>query len=121
LDASISKWAKAPVFDAKYGFGGNGPLVPVNASDPFEVPGRTGGGCVTDGPFKKMTVNLGPLGSVAGNPRCLKRDLSPYFAGRYLGRNQTLLTLSQEDYGHFDNVVQGGPSFEASGVHGGGQ
>ncbi|KAL2289210.1 hypothetical protein FJTKL_02238 [Diaporthe vaccinii] len=34
--------------------------------------------------------------------------------------NQTELTLSQGDFGWFDRVVEGGPSFDASGIHGGG-
>jgi len=112
---------KVTVFDPVYGFGGNGPLIPVNASNLFEVPDRTGGGCVVDGPSKNMVVRMSPQGSVSGNPRCLARGLSPYFAGRYLGMNQTKLTLAQSDFGWFDRVVEGGPSFHASGIHGGRQ
>lgn len=112
----------SPVFDAESGFGGNGPYVEGNASDPFAVPGRTGGGCVLDGPFSGRDdfVHLGPAGSVSYNPQCLKRDLSPSFARRYLGMNQTALTLSQGGFGWFARVVEGGPSFDASGIHGGG-
>ena len=113
-----SKFTESPVFDPVFGFGGNGPFVPSNNTN--DVPGRTGGGCVEDGPFRDLVVNLGPLDDLSGNPRCLKRDFSPYFAGRYLGMNQTELTLEQPDFGWFDNVVEGGPSFDASGVHGGG-
>ncbi|KAL1638483.1 hypothetical protein SLS56_000292 [Neofusicoccum ribis] len=110
----------SPVFDPVFGFGGNGLLIPVNLSDPLSVPGRTGGGCIQDGPFVNLTVNLGPLSDLSGNPRCLARDFSPYFANRYLGMNTTQVTLSQPDFGWFDRVVEGGPSFDASGVHGGG-
>jgi tyrosinase len=115
-------FARSPVFDADTGFGGNGQFVPVNESNPFEVPGRTGGGCVQDGPFAgdSQLVHLGPTSSVTYNPQCLKRDFSAGFARRYLGLNQTQLTLSQPNYGWFDSVVEGGPSFDASGVHGGG-
>lgn len=108
------------MFDPVFGFGGNGLLIPVNLSDPLSVPGRTGGGCIQDGPFVNLTVNLGPLSDLSGNPRCLARDFSPYFANRYLGMNTTQVTLSQPDFGWFDRVVEGGPSFDASGVHGGG-
>ncbi|KAK8088223.1 Tyrosinase-like protein orsC [Apiospora hydei] len=56
---------------------------------------RQGGGCITSGPFKNMTVNLGPVSpamdgetkvpsTFAWNPRCLKRDLSAYTAGKWL-------------------------------------
>ncbi|KAL1627406.1 hypothetical protein SLS54_002331 [Diplodia seriata] len=117
---SQTDFVNSPVFDPVYGFGGNGLAIPVNTSDPLSVPGRTGGGCIQDGPFANLTVNLGPLSDLSGNPRCLARDFSPYFAGRYLAMNQTQLTLSQADFGWFDRVVEGGPSFDASGVHGGG-
>lgn len=119
---SAEDWAKSPVFDAKTGFGGNGAYVEGEPGNPFEVPGRTGGGCVVDGPWagKGDVVHLGPQDGVVYNPQCLKRDLSPYFAARYLAVNQTQLTLRQPDFGTFDRVVQGGPSFEMSGVHGGG-
>ncbi len=122
LDTPANRWAASPVFDARTGFGGNGGWVEVDAANPFAVPGRTGGGCVTDGPFAGVQdlVHLGPTDGVTYNPQCLKRDFSPYFAGRYLGWNQTRLTLAQPDFGAFDQVVQGGPSFEMSGVHGGG-
>ncbi|KAM7201578.1 tyrosinase [Naviculisporaceae sp. PSN 640] len=122
LDTPSSQFAQSPVFDPITGFGGNGPYVSSDPNNPFEVPGRTGGGCVQDGPFAGINdlVHLGPGDSTAYNPQCLKRDFSPYFAGRYLGMNQTLLTLSQGDFGWFNTLVEGGPSFEASGVHGGG-
>lgn len=119
---SDEAFASSPVFDAELGFGGNGPYVEGNSSDPFAVPGRTGGGCVSDGPFagRDDFVHLGPASSVSYNPQCLKRDLSPGFARRYLGMNQTELTLRQGDFGWFARVVEGGPSFDASGIHGGG-
>ncbi|KAK4454570.1 tyrosinase [Podospora aff. communis PSN243] len=123
LDTPASNFANSPVFDALTGFGGNGPLEPVNPNSPFPpVPGRTGGGCVVDGPFTGIPdlVHLGPFASVTYNPQCLKRDLSPYFAARYLALNQTQLTLSQPDFGWFARIVEGGPDYELSGVHGGG-
>ena len=116
----LGNFTYSPLWDAQTGFGGNGPFVAVSEDDPFAVPGRTGGGCVSDGPFKNMIVNMGPSSNVTGNPRCLSRDFSPYFAGRYLGINVTKATLSQPDFGWFDRVVEGGPSFDASGLHGGG-
>ncbi|KXN80929.1 Tyrosinase [Leucoagaricus sp. SymC.cos] len=115
-----SRFVESPMWDPITGFGGNGPFVEIDPSNPFAVPGRTGGGCVQDGPFKNMTVRMGPVGDVSGNPRCLSRDFSPYFAGRYLGRNVTKHTLAQPDYGWFARVVEGAPSFDDSGVHGGG-
>ncbi|KAK3362308.1 hypothetical protein B0T25DRAFT_586665 [Lasiosphaeria hispida] len=120
LDTPANKWANSPVFDGQTGFSGNGAYVAGDPSNPFEVPGRTGGGCVPDGPFagNDNLVDLGPSGSVTYNPQCLRRDLGPYFAARYLAKNQTQLTLAQPDFGWFARTVEGGPSFEASGVHG---
>ncbi|KIJ50748.1 hypothetical protein M422DRAFT_44383 [Sphaerobolus stellatus SS14] len=115
-------WEKSPVFDAVNGFGGNGPYIPIPDGIPAEyvVPGRTGGGCVTNGPFKNMTVRIGPQDDISGNPRCLSRDFSPYFAGRYLGWNTTAYTLAATDFGRFARRVEGEPSFEGSSIHGGG-
>ncbi|KAK6503861.1 hypothetical protein TWF481_008864 [Arthrobotrys musiformis] len=116
-----AKFFASPIWDANLGFGGNGALLPVPAEQAaFAVPGRTGGGCVTTGAFKNMVVNLGPGNDFVGVPRCLSRDMSPYFAGRYLAKNQTKITLQAQNFYDFDVVVEGGPSFEASGVHGGG-
>jgi tyrosinase len=123
LDTPAEQWASSPIFDPATGFGGNGEWVENDPNSFFPpVPGRTGGGCVQDGPFAGVPdlVHLGPMDSVTYNPQCLKRDFSPYFAGRYLGMNQTQVTLAAPDFGSFDQVVQGGPSFDASGVHGGG-
>lgn len=108
----------SPIFDGILGFGGNGPFVPGPTSG--SVPGRTGGGCVTNGPFKDMQVRIGPGDSVSGNPRCLTRDFSPYFAGRYLGQNVTQQALRQPSFVAFDRAIEGGPSFDLSGLHGGG-
>lgn len=120
--ASETDYVQAPVFDSEFGFGGNGKYIASNASDPFYVPGRNGGGCVLDGPFSGngSIVHLGPQNSVTYTPRCLRRDFSPSFAMEYLSLDQTILTLKQQDYGWFARTVEGEPSFSASGVHGGG-
>ncbi|KAF1999790.1 Di-copper centre-containing protein [Amniculicola lignicola CBS 123094] len=120
LDTPADEFMESPVFDDRYGFGGNGALVPIDESDPNEVLGRTGGGCIEGGPFKDLVVRLGPLNGLGDNPRCLTRDLAPYYAARFLGRNQTELTLRQKDFGWFDRVLQGGQTFDASGIHDGG-
>ncbi len=59
---------------------------------PIYLPAGSGGGCITSGPFKDMSVNLGPAaldipggeivsnpdGPLSYNPRCLKRSLTDY-------------------------------------------
>ncbi|KAF3910242.1 hypothetical protein ABW21_db0203966 [Orbilia brochopaga] len=69
----MNEW---PIFNNHSGFGGNGPY--VDGDNPFDIPERSGGGCVPRGPFKypKWVVNLGPGPSIDYNPRCLKRDFS---------------------------------------------
>lgn len=47
------------------------------------LPPGLGGGSVTTGPFANMTINLGPVESVAYNPRRLKRDINPALTSRY--------------------------------------
>lgn len=75
-----------------------------------------------DGPWagRNDVVHLGPGNSTVLNKQCLKRDLAPEFAARYLGWNQTRLTLGMGSYEEFTGSVEGKTSFEESGVHGGG-
>ena len=67
----------------------NGTGIPSNAMPSFVIPPGNGSGCVTSGPFRNMTVRLGPitpsLYGLQANPqadglglneRCLRRDLS---------------------------------------------
>ncbi|KAK7214684.1 hypothetical protein V2G26_002687 [Clonostachys chloroleuca] len=88
LDTSSPEaFFNSPIFDAKTGFGGNGDWIPGNITHPMEgifvtsggldIPDRTGGGCVPDGPFKGMVNHLGPNDSLAYNPHCVRRDFSP--------------------------------------------
>jgi tyrosinase len=119
---SSAQFTQSPVFDATFGFGGNGPYLPSPPGSPpgFEVPGRTGGGCVANGPFSTMVVRMGPADDMTGNPRCLHRDLSPTFATQFLNEGITEDTISKSDYGHFMRAVEGETNFEHSGIHGGG-
>ena len=109
------------MWDATYGFGGNGPYVEVPPGTPFfNIPGRTGGGCVLDGPFKDMVVNMGPGPDTNGNPRCLTRDFSPYVAASWSGVNMTNLSMKQKDFGWFNRISNGLSNINDLGIHGGG-
>ncbi|EWC43835.1 hypothetical protein DRE_07279 [Drechslerella stenobrocha 248] len=115
------KFFDSPLWDTdEAGFGGNGDFIPMAEGGFPPVPGRTGGGCVNGGAFQNMSVNLGPADSKALNSRCLTRDFSPYFAGRYLQKNETARALTATNFYVFDDLVEGGPSYDASGIHGGG-
>ncbi|KAK2730298.1 tyrosinase central domain protein, partial [Colletotrichum kahawae] len=77
------------IFDSESGFGGNGEWVPGTLEDPEEgvpvtadgVPvsfdGRTGGGCIPNGPFANMTIHMGPGASTAYYEWCVRRDFMP--------------------------------------------
>lgn len=44
---------------------------------PLILAARTGGGCVTNGPFANLEIRLGPGPRTASNKRCLNRDFGP--------------------------------------------
>ncbi|KAI9841941.1 MAG: hypothetical protein M1838_003337 [Thelocarpon superellum] len=129
----------SPVFDgSEYSMSGDGAPVPhagLNLTVPgfatLLLPPGTGGGCVMSGPFKNLSVNLGPIGlpgvspnigpdgDASGyNPRCLKRDLNAYIASRWAtaGAVKELLT-AHDDIGSFQMAMQGSPGSPELGVH----
>jgi tyrosinase len=88
----------------------------------------TGGGCVTTGPFKNMTISLGPMSPVVRpsparnpqangygkNPRCLRRDMTDTL-GKNFGKTSDIVgqITSFNNVLAFQNYMQGG-----RGVHG---
>ncbi|KAJ5150777.1 Tyrosinase [Penicillium coprophilum] len=100
----------------------------------IHLPTGNGGGCVTSGPFKDYSVNLGPValmlpggetGSTANplayNPRCLKRDLSTKIVKDYANFTAIVdLILRHDDIYDFQMNMQGVPGSGNIGVHGGG-
>jgi tyrosinase len=136
--------ASSPIFDGSdYSMSGNGAFIPgkgpitllLGDYAPVVLPPGTGGGCVTTGPFKDYTVNLGPVsmplnnGSVIGggpgtglayNPRCMKRDISAAINMAYANATSVLNLLKQNSIANFQLVMQGVPGSGNIGVHGGG-
>ncbi|KAF5704915.1 monophenol monooxygenase [Fusarium mundagurra] len=114
----------SPIFDAETGFGGNGVFIDISSwtNVTRQVAGRTGGGCVTDGPFAKgeFEVHAGPDNSTAYKPRCLARDISAEYGISKLNQTVVDWTLQAKDFFEFDQRVQGGVSAESQGYHGGG-
>lgn len=113
LDAA--DFANSPIFDTETGFGGNGEWVPGNfthpdpdlvVNTPWDVPDRTGGGCITDGPFAGMVTNLGPADGIALNPHCIRRDFAPESFANMSGPTLVEEGMSQPDYGWFDRVTE---------------
>ncbi|KAL2064242.1 hypothetical protein VTL71DRAFT_4736 [Oculimacula yallundae] len=96
------------------------------------IPPGEGGGCVTTGPFKNMTVNIGPFSaSISGvptnpqadglgyNPRCLRRDINPNAAAR-TATNYTYDLITEPlnaDIYWFQTVMEGQFKVDNWGVH----
>ncbi|KAI5779911.1 hypothetical protein DFH27DRAFT_489060, partial [Peziza echinospora] len=110
LDSGPGKDVRnSPVFDDKYGFGGNGAVAPT-PPDTFSstaLPGGTGNGCVVSGPFKDMVLNIGPGPNVTYNPRCLSRSINPEVANKYLSTPNVTPLWSTKNYDEFSTMVEG--------------
>ncbi|CCX12663.1 hypothetical protein FPQ18DRAFT_87268 [Pyronema domesticum] len=122
--ASGDKMDDWEIFDSEYGFGGNGPWMEIpEGQEVFPVPGRTGGGCVPDGPFttKNFHVGLGPGANASvSNPHCLRRDFSPEIVEYNLVQETWDEVVGQSDYGRFAKRLEAEPSWGMKNIHGGG-
>jgi tyrosinase len=132
----------APIFDGSdLSIGGNGVFVnhsainiPSDALPYIQIPPGTGGGCIKDGPFRNMSVNLGPVSPVLKNisvnpqpdglgynPRCLRRDISQYAAQNWVqDQNVTDLITQSPNISAFQTTLQGNFPVGFLGVHTGG-
>lgn len=129
LDAvSEAAVLKSPVFDPVYGFGGNGPYIADVSSFPDDwktivpIPGRLGGGCMTDGPFASRQIPRGPANHTEYTPHCLRRDISPYLIT--MPANATCLNWALNSVSHFqlDRNIEGlGLAVEDMRIHAGGR
>jgi tyrosinase len=129
----------SPIFDGSaYSISGNGEYtnhtgasIPSPAMPFIKLPPGSGGGCITTGPFKNMTVNLGPVAPVSSdvqlnprpdglgyNPRCLRRDIGTYAASiASTDANSTDLIKNNAYIGDFQTVMQGEFAAGLLGVH----
>ena len=112
---------KSPIWDAETGFGGNGPYEENPDKNPkVPTPTRTGGGCVTDGPFKDMVIHIGPGQNLERNEQCLRRDWVPDLMTRGLSTASVNDAIKEKTFGAFDKIAQGGVTLEEMTYHGGG-
>ncbi|KAI0023881.1 hypothetical protein F4780DRAFT_769121 [Xylariomycetidae sp. FL0641] len=121
----------SPLFDgSETSMGSNGaPLNRTGGGRDSFFPTGSGGGCVTEGPFKNYTVNFGPNTAedpLDPNPRCLKRDLNTGICAQFASlRNTTEVILESPDIALFQANIQGDFRWPAArkwgfAVHGGG-
>lgn len=113
----------------------NNTYFPSAANPLIVVPPGTGGECVTAGPFKNMSVNLGPglfgaqysnvplnpqADGLGYNPRCLRRDISKYVSQLALtDADVAHLITARTDIASFQNDMEGLFNYNISqlGVH----
>ena len=113
--------------------------IPTNDAPQIKIPKGNGGGCVTSGPFKDWSINLGPVFTDSNcvprnpisnqtdpnvglgyNPRCLKRDISSWTSSQWTNDEQVVSLLNSPDMKTFWANMQGGdPAFANNfmGVH----
>ncbi|KAF3020245.1 hypothetical protein E8E14_012263 [Neopestalotiopsis sp. 37M] len=115
-DTNSTAVFSSPVFDPETGFGGNGPYVETNTTtNPFNLTGRTGGGCVVNGPFTQdqFSVNV-------PSPHCLTRDFTPPIMNSFAQQSLVDVVLATEDYTAFARAIENVPSFDRPNIHGSG-
>jgi len=132
----------SPLFNGNASsMGGNGlpsvyPGIPAMAgfTPPYDmIPSAGGGGCVTQGPFKNMTVSLGPFGKIVSNisdnphsdgfgsnPRCLRRDVNKYAAAVTRANYTYALITEAKTADDLETIMLGTPAKNDWGVHMGG-
>ncbi|KAI1380758.1 hypothetical protein F4677DRAFT_441092 [Hypoxylon crocopeplum] len=118
---------ESPVWDPEYGFGGNGDYIedisgfPEEWRTAFEIPGRTGGGCLIDGPFAGANASMGPGNHTDYRPHCIRRDFSPWLMVRGLNVDAAAFVLNARSYFEFDHRTEGlALGLGGVSVHGGG-
>lgn len=86
---------------------------------PFKLPmpGGTGGGCVTDGPFTNFTISLGPVVKTfidknntygyEANPRCLSRNFDPASSKGVLTWANATTIVSSHNIAQLRGTIEG--------------
>ncbi|KAK7052176.1 hypothetical protein R3P38DRAFT_2858995 [Favolaschia claudopus] len=118
--------AKFPIFDAVYGFGGNGLDIPnyagqfgnlsALASAGWVAPGA-GGGCIVDGPFAAYNLSVGP--GTSSTNHCLQRAFNDNIR-QFLSSSMIKDVLRQTTYEAFRIELEGAPVTETMRLHDGG-
>ncbi|KAJ5174026.1 uncharacterized protein N7500_001957 [Penicillium coprophilum] len=108
------------IFDPIRGFGGNGKYMPADETqNPLNLTGRTGGGCVEDGPFTPPSFMLA-VGHPKGQPDCLRRDYIPSIMNFFARQSLVDHVQAQSDYTTFARALENIPAFTQPNIHGSG-
>ncbi|KAH6723859.1 hypothetical protein BKA61DRAFT_626744 [Leptodontidium sp. MPI-SDFR-AT-0119] len=106
------------IFSPTAGFGGNGPYIAETTPEqnPFGITGRTGGGCVPDGPFAYPAFQV----NYPGPAKCLTRDFIPTIMNTFAAKANVDVVMAQLDYTAFAKQVENEPVFSIPNIHGSG-
>jgi tyrosinase len=109
------------IFSPTTGFGGTGDFVELAPGQDifgFTAFGRSGGGCVQDGPFTRpnFQVNIGE----AEGGACLRRDFTPGLFNFFADPAQLQRTLNEPTFNDFAHTLEGAASFAVANIHGSG-
>ncbi|RPA74265.1 Di-copper centre-containing protein, partial [Ascobolus immersus RN42] len=101
-----NKFAQSPIWDATYGFGGNGFPVDLSLPNPNApgIPGyeyRSGGGCVMDGPFKNYIIRLPRRDLTVPEPRCIERAWNIEYFQHFMHRSTELQLYTEPTFTRF--------------------
>ena len=92
---------------------GNGPYIADISSFPddwktiVDIPGRQGGGCITDGPFKDRQIPMGPANHTEYTPHCLRRDISPWLITQTANSSVVNWALQATSHWDLDHRIEG--------------
>lgn len=123
----MDQWSIFALPTPETGFGGNGLFIPSESltpeQNPFNLTGRTGGGCVQTGAFTQengFKVNLNKTDPQRTDPKCLTRDFMEGIARGLLKHEVVDELMVKTDFEGFARRMEGEPSFDYPNVHGGG-
>ncbi|KAK8118461.1 uncharacterized protein PG998_003087 [Apiospora kogelbergensis] len=114
---SKEAFLNSPIFDTTLGFGGNGAYIPGNLSHPElpgftvgppnDIPDRSGGGCLADGPFAGLGTFFGPQSNVEPKAalQCVRRDFSFDSLRARASPAQVAAAMALGRYGDFEFVT----------------
>lgn len=85
------------------------PLTTQIVQSPVDIPDRTGGGCLQNGPFADLSTFLGPKNNTSKRPdrNCVRRDLAPASLRKMSGKDRVAEAMDLPDYGHWERTTDG--------------